>query len=105
MIAETQIPQASSAQSAAAANFRANVAAMETLQLGLTALLPGHEIGGEWVFGRDGYLTLRTTDGGWWSGCSVPLAAGREMLKKLELCGEPGVLSESFARRADQGLF
>jgi hypothetical protein len=89
MIAETQIPQALSAELAAAENFRGNVAALEGVQLGLAALLSEHAISGEWVFGRDGYVTLRTV-GGWWSGCSVPLAAGREMLKKLELVGSLG---------------
>jgi hypothetical protein len=43
----------------------------------------------QWIFARDGYLTARTS-AGWWSGCSVPLRAGRELLKLLELKGNVG---------------
>ncbi|MDP9173870.1 MAG: hypothetical protein M3O30_08395 [Planctomycetota bacterium] len=43
----------------------------------------------EWVFARDGSLTGRNAEG-WWSGCSVPLLSGRELLRTLELTGNVG---------------
>jgi hypothetical protein len=43
-----------------------------------------------WVFGRDGSLTARDEAGRWWSGTSLPLRVGRELLKPLELQGTAG---------------
>jgi hypothetical protein len=39
----------------------------------------------EYVYGRDGALTALDEFGNWWSGCSVPRAAGKAMLKNMDL--------------------
>ena len=36
-----------------------------------------------WVVARDGSVTWRDTDGHWFAGCSVPLLAGRALLRSL----------------------
>src|SRR5581483_11483801 len=40
-----------------------------------------------WLFARDGSLTAMLPGERWWAGCSVPLAAARFMLKKMEAGG------------------
>jgi hypothetical protein len=75
----------------AADNFRANLSAMGACQPELADRLRGQNGIGEWVFGRDGYLTARM-DGAWWTGCSIPLRTARELLKKLELIGSLGCM-------------
>ncbi|MGD0388642.1 MAG: hypothetical protein ABSC42_06760 [Tepidisphaeraceae bacterium] len=77
----------------AAENFRANLSAMWSCQPELADRLRGRDGIAEWVFvyGRDGYLTART-NGGWWTGCSIPLRTARELLKKLELIGGLGCM-------------
>jgi len=77
------------AQTVADANFAANAAALAASQAELARRIERLEIPLEFVFARDGFLTARD-DGGWWTGCSVPLAAGRELLKTLELSGVVG---------------
>ena len=42
---------------------------------------------GEWVFGRDGFLTLRDPAGNWHTGCSLPSRAAQAMLKKMPVSG------------------
>ncbi len=42
---------------------------------------------GEFVFGRDGYLTLRDVTGAWHTGCSLPHGAALAMLKKMPVSG------------------
>ncbi len=87
---DTAISPASSVATAAdrlaAGNLRANLAAMGSEWVEIVGAEPADV---EWVFGRDGYLTARNLEG-WWSGCSVPLRTGRELLKLLELKGNVG---------------
>ncbi len=80
---------ATAADRLAAANFRANMTAFSSIQPEWADRLGGGPLDVEWIFARDGSLTARTS-GGWWSGCSVPLLAGRELLKLLELKGNVG---------------
>jgi hypothetical protein len=63
-------------------NWQSNLQALSITQPWLSATL-GHmpdEV--EWVFARDGSLTA-LEKGRWWTGCSVPLLAGRTLLKTL----------------------
>jgi hypothetical protein len=73
----------------AAANFRANMAAFGLVQPEWVDRISANPPEVEWIFGRDGYLTARDSEG-WLSGCSVPLRTGRELLKLLELKGNVG---------------
>jgi hypothetical protein len=73
----------------AANNLRANLASLAAFQPELAARLGNLESGSDWVFARDGYLTSRG-EAGWWSGCSVPLKTGQQLLRKLELIGTQG---------------
>ena len=78
-------PIPSLAERRAAANFIANSSALARTQAALAqAILPPREQV-EWVFGRDGTLTALDEDGNWWSGCSLPHAAGHAMLKSMEV--------------------
>jgi hypothetical protein len=90
---ETVIPTAeattTTADRRATANLRANLEAMTSLQPDLVEPVRQTSISIDWVFARDGFLTGRTSSG-WWSDCSVPLLAGRQMFKKLELTGVSG---------------
>jgi hypothetical protein len=56
--------------------------------------------GFEWVYGRDGFLTAVDGEGKWWAGCSLPLAAGRSLLKTLE----PSTLHNCMLDPAHAGL-
>lgn len=62
----------------ASENLRANCEA-----LGIEFATPD----GEFVFGRDGYLTLRDVTGAWHSGCSLPHRAALAMLKTMPVSG------------------
>jgi hypothetical protein len=46
----------------------------------------------EWVFARDGALTVRADPGLWWGGSSLPLRVGRSLMKSLDLQGAVGCL-------------
>jgi len=51
-------------------------------------LAPGDvEPDGDWTFGRDGYLTRRDHQQRWLTGCSLPLRAAQEVLRKLDCNG------------------
>lgn len=85
-------PPLASRQSAAAkqaqANLERNLTALRSTQPDLghdAALSPETEL----VFARDGSLSARLGNR-WWSGCSVPRLAARELLRKLELHGAVG---------------
>jgi hypothetical protein len=78
-----------SADRLATENFRANIAALNSTQPGLVPIIGESAPAVRWLFARDGCLTAQA-DNGWQSGCSVPLRAAREMLKKLELHGGVG---------------
>jgi hypothetical protein len=73
-------------------NFAANLAALEITQPGVAAEMGELHFAGEWVFGRDGSLTARNESDQWHGGCSLPLRAGRAMLKNLRLDGVVGCL-------------
>jgi hypothetical protein len=75
----------SSAERRAAANFLANCSALAHTQpdLAQSVLPPRQQV--EWVFGRDGFLTALDEQGDWWSGCSLPRAAGMAMLEKMDV--------------------
>jgi hypothetical protein len=73
----------------AIANFQANSQALNLTQPKLLQKIKEIEIPLSWAYGRDGFLTA--VDGRrWWTACSVPLLAGREMFKKLDLAGTVG---------------
>ncbi len=80
---------ATAADRLADGNFLANLAALGPVQPELSRRISAAPCGLQWIFARDGYLSARTP-AGWWTGCSVPLTAAREMLKKLELIGSVG---------------
>src|SRR5579862_3949099 len=86
------IPQAALMQAdiKSATNFTANLTALAKVQPDLINHLRDIEINYEWTFARDGFLTARSPDGTWWRGCSVPLLAGRQAMKKLQLTGPLG---------------
>jgi hypothetical protein len=73
------------AHSRARDNFAANITALSERQSSVVRdlNLPGD---GEWVFGRDGALTIRDGDK-WWTGCSVPRRAAARALRTLDAGG------------------
>jgi hypothetical protein len=79
----------SKADRQAMTNFESNITSLRKLQPDILQRVKDTYIPLTWALGRDGFLTAR--DGrNWWTGCSVPLLAGREMLKKLDLVGTVG---------------
>jgi len=70
------------AHSCARDNFAANITALSARQSPAVRdlNLPGD---GEWVFGRDGALTIRDANA-WWTGCSVPRRAAARALRTLD---------------------
>src|SRR5580658_4614409 len=86
---ELEQPPADTADAAAQGRWERNLEAIRVSQPKLEQWVKDVAVPFKWAFGRDGYLTAK--DGqGWWRGCSVPLLAGREMLRKLELGGSVG---------------
>jgi hypothetical protein len=73
----------------ASANFTENLSALADCAPDLAHELSQTTTSLTWTFGRDGYLTARD-ETGWWTGCSVPLQTGRELLKSLEMTGAAG---------------
>jgi hypothetical protein len=84
MPALATIEQLSAAQREAQANFRKNHRALLKNQPAVAALLEQVQLDQQWIFARDGSLTAKHTDGRWWADCSIPMLAGRAMLKTLE---------------------
>ena len=70
----------------AAENRAANLCALSISQPELSERLGRWSGEIEWVYGRDGALTV-LRDGQWWTDCSVPRRAGEAMLKSLEAKG------------------
>src|SRR5689334_7585462 len=71
---------------AANRNFTANLSALHDRQPVLAPELA--EVSPpdvEWVLGRDGSLTARMPDAGWWSGSSLPRRTARAVLERMEL--------------------
>jgi hypothetical protein len=77
----------SSADRQAARNWAANLRALEQVQPGLPDLVQALPAGVEWIFGRDGTLTGRTTGGRWLAGCSLPHLAAQAMLRDMNVPG------------------
>src|SRR5688572_31309578 len=78
----------------AIANWQRNVEALAKTQPHLAPGKPAETI--EWVYARDGALSARIGDA-WWSGCSVPLATARAMLRTLRVGGTACFLCPSHA--------
>jgi hypothetical protein len=80
---ETRVP----ADRRAATNRIANLEALAATQCQLSdfAATGGAEL--TWLFARDGSLTAMLPGERWWAGCSVPRAAARVMLSKMEIAG------------------
>ncbi len=76
-------PGISTADQEARQNWLRNRAAVEQTQPRLAERLGSMPWQVEWVLGRDGSLTAML-GGKWWSGCSVPMAAGKALLAPLE---------------------
>jgi hypothetical protein len=62
--------------------WQSNYRALLNTQPAVAELLNAVHLDVEWVFARDGSLSART-NGRWWADCSVPLLAGRTMLRSL----------------------
>ena len=69
-------------------NWRQNAAAIGASQPELSRELSSVDPAvAEWLYARDGYLTAFVEPEQWWTGCSVPLAAARAMLSKMDVTG------------------
>src|SRR6266700_1527848 len=77
--------ESTAAMRAAERNFARNLDALRDRQTALAQELAELSPEVEWVFGRDGSLTARLPDGGWWSGCSLPQRAANALLEKMDL--------------------
>ena len=84
MPALATLEQLTTAGREAQSNFRNNQRALEKNQPATAALLDQTDLTQEWIYARDGSLTARAPDGKWWADCSVPMLAGRSLLKTLE---------------------
>ena len=71
----------------AAANLRANLAALADTQPRLAEAVEAAPSDVDFVYGRDGYLTAFDGQGHWWSGCSLPKRANAAMLRSLKVNG------------------
>ncbi len=89
----TEAPALTVARPAAAARaaercWDGNRRALLARQPAQMAALDGCELDVTWATARDGSVSARDADGRWWAGCSVPLLAGRALLRSLTV--EPG---------------
>lgn len=64
--------------------WASNLRALATTQPEIVSRVQPLVVEGEWVAARDGSTTLRTHDGQWLGGCSLPYRAAVVMLKSLE---------------------
>src|SRR5687767_6536682 len=71
----------------AARNWAANLRALAATQPRLVAAVQSVGAPVAWIYGRDGSLSAHVAGGQWLGGCSLPLAAARTMLKKLDVTG------------------
>jgi hypothetical protein len=100
------------AENRARQNLAANLAAMAKQQEGMSHAVELPQ-DGEWVFARDGALTIRDQER-WWTGCSVPRRAARCALRELDAGGaltcfpappHPAYVAEALALlRANQAV-
>lgn len=65
-------------------NLRQNLGVLATTQPDLS--VPPLTAEGEWLFARDGSVSLLTSQG-WWTGCSLPLRVAKQQLKSMEVAG------------------
>ncbi len=79
---ETLAPTAAAVK--AARNWAANLRTMAAVQPRLIEALQPLAVAGEWVFARDGSLTLLDDAGRWLGDCSVPYLAAAAMIKSFE---------------------
>jgi hypothetical protein len=96
----TLSPTITTAEIQANANWSANLAALSITQQSLCESLRNIPVDLTWVYARDGSLTGMTPDGKWWADCSVPLLAGRSLLRSLE----PSNLMSCYLAPAHAGL-
>jgi hypothetical protein len=81
----TAVPTAATAAAAQAArNWAANLRGLAVAQPGFADRVQSLAVAGEWLFARDGSLTLQPTPGEWLGGCSIPYRACAVMLKTLD---------------------
>jgi len=68
-------------------NWRRNLRALGRRQVGTADIVhaAGMPEGVEWVFGRDGALTIRNEDGAWSGGSGLPGEVARRVLSKMGL--------------------
>jgi hypothetical protein len=78
------------AHALAVSNYAANRAALATLEPAALSALTDSPPENEWIFARDGSLTVMLPDQQWWGGCSLPRRAGQFMFKTLEIRGVVG---------------
>ena len=91
-MATTQVPSApmiagASAKEMAQRNWAENLRALHEAQPGALSVTAGELPGPEWLFARDGSATAMLPNQRWWGGCSVPHAAARVMLRKMDIAG------------------
>ncbi|MDB5293585.1 MAG: hypothetical protein JWL69_4826, partial [Phycisphaerales bacterium] len=76
---------AASAGAAAANNRTANLRALAGTQPRLIEAVQSIPTDVEWIYGRDGALTVMTPGERWWNGCSLPFKAAQYMLREADL--------------------
>jgi hypothetical protein len=72
------------AERQAISNWANNLTVLRANQPTVAEMLEQVQLDLQWTFARDGSLTAMNQSGKWWGGCSVPLLAGRSILKTLE---------------------
>jgi hypothetical protein len=77
--------ESTAATRAADENLARNLAALRYRQPALAKEVVELSPDVEWVFGRDGALTARLPDDGWWSGSSLPHRTAEALLEKMDL--------------------
>ena len=68
-------------------NWKANLRSLGATQPGLRPSALAEPTNSQWVFARDSSLTAMLPGERWWAGCSVPRAAARVMLGKMQIGG------------------
>lgn len=79
----TAVPTTTAAEAAAARHWAANLRALSAVQGEVVDAVQSLAASGEWVFARDGSLTV-LYGGQWLGGCSLPYRAGRAMMQSLD---------------------